>query len=200
MVMQAPATVTDLANLALDLIEQNYAMLDVESDTTSTGKAVRRAFWQCWDETLQAAPWNCARKRFSLPALEETPLWGFDYYYQVPSDYVNMQEIDGLEEGQQWQIEDTPSGAKAIAIDLDAPLYGAYTYLLRDISRASPLFRGAFVARLGAAVCPPLAKNQTIETKCWNIYNRAILEAQGADGREGSRKPTPDSRIVSIRD
>jgi hypothetical protein len=200
MVMQAPATVTDLANLALDLIEQNQALLDVGSDQTATGKAVRRAFWQCWDEVLQAAPWNCARKRKALPQLEETPAWGFDYYYQLPADYVNMQEIDGLYEGQQWTVEETDAGAKAIAIDLDAPLYIAYTYLLRDISRASPLFRGAFVARLGAAVCAPLAKNQTIETKCWNIYNRAVLEAQGADGREGSRKPTPDSLIVSTRD
>src|SRR5689334_393604 len=122
MVMQAPATVTDLANLALDAIEQNQALTDVESDNSAVAKAVRRHFYQCWDETLQSAPWNCARKRKALPALEETPAWGFDFYYQMPADYVNMQEIDGLCEGQQWKVEDTTAGAKAIAIDLDAPL------------------------------------------------------------------------------
>lgn len=200
MVMQAPATVTDLANLALDLIEQNQALLDLESDNTSVGKAVRRAFWQCWDETLQAAPWNCARKRKRLAALSETPAWGFAYYYQLPADYVNLQEIEGLCEGEQWTVEDTDAGAKAIAIDKEAPLDIAYTYLLRDISRASPMFRGAFIALLGAAICPPLAKNDQTEAKCWNSYNRKILEAQGADGREGARKPMPESRIVSIRD
>lgn len=200
MVMQAPATTTDLGNLALDFIEQNYAMTDVESDPSSSGKAVRRHFWQCWDETLQSAPWNCARKRKGLAQLEETPAWGFDYYYQVPSDYMNMQEIDGLSEGQQWAIEETDAGVKAIAIDLDAPLYIAYTYQLRDISKASPLFKSAFVARLGAAICPPLAKSSTIETKCWNVFSRMIMEAQGADGREGSRKAQPDSMVVSIRD
>lgn len=200
MVMQAPATTTDLANLALDLIEQNSALLDVETDNTAVGRAVRRAFWQCWDETLQAAPWNCAKKRVSLAALSEVPAWGFDAYYQTPSDYMNMQEIDGLGEGEQWAVEDTPAGAKAIACDLESPINIAYTYQLRDIARASPLFRAAFIARLAAAICAPLAKNSQTETKCWNLFNRLILEAQGADGREGSRKPMPDSQIVSIRD
>lgn len=200
MVMQAPATTTDLANLALDLIEQNNALLDVESGETAVHKAVRRAFWQCWDETLRLAPWNCARKRVSLAALSEEPAWGYDFYYGLPADYVNMQVIDGLVEGDEWSIETTDAGAYAIAIDLEAPLNIAYTYLLRDIARADPLFRSAFVARLGAAICAPLAKNSLIETKCWNIFRTLIGEAQGADSREGSRTSPRDSLVVSIRD
>lgn len=200
MVMQAPATVTDLANLALDMIEQNYAMTDVESDTSSVGKSVRRHFWQCWDETLRMAPWNCARKRASLAALSEEPAWGYDYYYALPADYMNMQAIDGLAEGMQWSIEETDAGVRAIATDLDAPLKIAYTYQLRDIAKADALFKGAFVARLGAAICPPLAKSASIETKCWNVYRGLIGEAQGADSRDGSRRPQPESLVVSIRD
>lgn len=200
MTMAGPSTTTDLANLALDLIEQNNALLDVESDITAVGKAVRRAFWQCWDETLRGAPWNCARKRVSLAALSEEPAWGFDYYYQLPADYVNMQEIDGLTEGEEWSVETTPAGAYAIACYLSAPLNIAYTYALRDISRADPLFRSAFVARLGAAICAPLAKSGAIEAKCWNIYRAMLGEAQGADSREGSRMRPKDSAVVSIRD
>lgn len=200
MVMQAPATTTDLANLALDLIEEDQALLDVESDTTAVGKAVRRAFWQCWDETLRAAPWNCARKRVSRPALSEEPAFGFDYYYELPGDYINVQEIGDLAEGEQWCVEETPAGAKAIACDLAAPLYLIYTYQLRNIAKADAMFRSAFVARLGASIAPTLSKDSAIEAKCWGIYNRLIIEAQMADGREGARKPAPDSEIVSCRD
>jgi hypothetical protein len=200
MVMQAPATTTDLANLALDLCEENNALLDVESDTTAAGKAIRRAFWACWDETLRAAPWNCARKRISIAALAEEPSWGYDFYYGLPGDYMNMQEIDGLTEGEQWAIEETTAGAKAIAIDLAAPLYITYTYQLRDIAKADALFKSAFVARLGAAIAPPVTKDQKIEKKCWDIYRALIGEAMGADSREGSRRPTPDSAVVSERD
>jgi hypothetical protein len=200
MVFQAPATATDLANLALDLLANNKALLDIESDTSSIGNALRRAFWQSWDETLQAAPWNCARKRAALAALTEEPSWGFDYYYALPGDYINLQEIDGLYEGQQWNVEETDAGVKAIACDLDAPLYIAYTYQLRDIAKATPLFRGAFIAHLAATTAQSITKSDSIEAKCWNIFNTKIGQAQGADGREGARKPMPDSQIVSIRD
>lgn len=200
MVMQAPATVTDLANLALDMIEQNYAMTDVESDTSSAAKAVRRAFWQCWDETLRAAPWNCARKRAALAALSEEPAWGYDYYYALPADYMNMQAIDGLSEGMQWSLEETDAGVRAIAIDLDAPLNIAYTYQLRDIAKADALFKGAFVALLAATICPPLTKSAVISQRCWAVFDRKVGEAQGADSRDGSRRPQPDSLVVSIRD
>jgi hypothetical protein len=202
MALAVPASSTDLANLALDLIEQNAPLADVEdaADTSAAAKAVRRAYLQCWDETLQAAPWNFARKRASLAALEEEPAWGFDYYYQLPSDYLNMQEIEGLAEGEQWSVEETAAGVKAIAIDLDAPLNIAYTYQVRTITRAPPLFLSAFVARLAAAIAAPISKNSEIQTKCWNIYNRTILEAQGADGREQARGRFPDSRVVSVRD
>lgn len=200
MALALPATATDLANQALDLIEQNAPLLDVETDTSSAGKSIRRVFLQLWDETLQAAPWNFARKRASLAALAETPAWGFDYYYQLPADYLNVQAIEGLAEGQDWSVEETTAGVKAIAIDLDAPLNIAYTYQVRDLSRAPPLFRSAFIARLGAAIAAPISKSSTIEKKCWDIYNRMILEAQGADGREQARGRFPDSMVVSIRD
>lgn len=198
--MQAPATTTDLANLSLDMMEVNHALLNAEADESSNAKALRRAFWQCWDETLQAAPWNCARKRARLSALEETPAWGFGAYFGLPGDYVNLQEIDGLAEGQQWNVEDTDAGAKAIAIDMGAPLDIAYTYRLRNIGRASALFRGAFVAHLAATCSPAITKNAHITKRCWDIFDRKILEAQGADGREGARRPTPESLIVSVRD
>lgn len=200
MTFQAPATTTDLANLALDMMGNNSALLDVETDTTAWGKALRRAFWQAWDECLQAAPWNCARKRVALAALEETPAWGFTTYFAVPADYMNVQEIDGLLESEQWSVEDTPLGVRAIACDLAAPLYLAYTWQLRDIARAAPLFRAAFVALLAAKTAMAITRDSSIEARCWATFNRLILEAQGADGREGSRKPMPDSYVVSVRD
>jgi hypothetical protein len=199
-VFQAPATETDLANLALDLLANNKALLDVETDTTSIGNAIRRAFWQSWDETLQAAPWNCARKRVSIAALSEEPAWGFDYYYGLPGDYINLQEIDGLAEGEQWNVEETPAGVKAIACDLATPIDLAYTYQLRDIGKASPLFKAAFIAHLAASTAQSITKSDAIEAKCWSIFSTKIAQAMGADGREGSRRRMPDSQIVSDRD
>lgn len=200
MVFQAPATATDLANLALDLHGNNNALADIESDTTLLGKAVRRAFWQSWDETLRSAPWNCARKRVSIAALVEVPAWGFDTYYGLPGDYMNVQEIYGLVESEQWEIEETPAGVKAIACDLATPLYLAYTYQLRDIAKADALFKGAFVAHLAATTAKPSSRSDEIEKRCWDIFNMKIAQAMGADSREGARRPTPDSLIVSIRD
>lgn len=200
MVLQAPASVTDLANLALDMLGQNAALLDLESDVTSPGRALRRAFWQSWDETLRAAPWNCARKRVSLPALEETPAWGFDTYYALPGDYMNVQEISGVIEGDLWEVEETPAGVKAVACDLEAPLLLAYTYQLRDIAKADAAFKGAFVAHLAATVSPPITRDEPTTRRCWTVFREKVTLAQMFDSREAARRRAPDSQVVSIRD
>lgn len=200
MAISAPETETDFANLALDLLGQNAPLLSLDSDPSSTGKTLRRAFWKSWDETLRSAPWKCARKRVAIAALVETPAWGYDYYYQLPSDYVNMQEIGELGEGQQWVIETTDGGVQAIAVDLEAPLNIAYTYRLRDLTRADALFTGAFAAHLAASTARAITKSDDIEFRCWQVFDRKIAQALMADGRDRARPRAPESELVTTRD
>lgn len=198
--MIEPQSATELANLALDMMGENRTLLSIESDDTLSGRTLRRAFWQSWDEVLREGRWNCARKRRSIAALSEVPEWGFSTYYQLPADFVNVQEIEGLAEGQQWEIEQTPGGAYAIACDLQEPLRLAYTFRLRDIARADAVFAGAFVAHLAATCSPAITRNEAITKRCWDIYGMKSVKAASADGRDGARRRVPDAEIITARD
>lgn len=198
--MAEPNVTTQLANLALAEVGEATPLLDLESSSTSVGKTVRSFYVQAWDETLRHAPWNFARRLAQLPALAAVPLFGFSAQFQLPSDYVAVQELPDLRRGDRWAVQEASPGVLAIACDLTAPLNCAYTYQNRNVDMADAAFRGAFVFCLASYIAVPITKDRTVRADCWAIFMKKIMLAKGADAREGSRIQMPDSAIVSGRD
>lgn len=200
MPLALPQTETDLANLALSALAEQRRLANVDTDNTAVSNAVKQFFWQAWDETIRGYPWNCVRKRAQLAALEETPAFEYDLYYQVPADYVNLQKLPDLCPGEQFNVEVTDSGVRAIACNIAAPLNLIYSYQLRNIARADPAFIGAFVAGLAFYLAMPVTKKPELEVKQFSIWQTKIRQGQRADATEGSRQPMPDPPIVTERD
>lgn len=198
--MADPNATTQLANLALMEVGESTPLLDLESSTTTVGKISRMFYGQAWDETLRHAPWNFARKLARLPAMTEAPLFGFKRQFQLPSDYIAVQEIHGLCRHEQWKVQEASDGSLVLACDLPAPLDLAYTYRNRNVDRADPAFKGAFVFCQASYIAVPIAKDRVIRADCWAIFEKKTMLAKGADAREGSRLQPPDSDIVSGRD
>jgi hypothetical protein len=204
MPMGGADTATELANLALEALGETKRVGDVTTDTSSVGKALQMQFWPVFDETLEGYPWNCARKRARIAAHATiTPAFDFTSYYPLPADFIGLQEIHGLVEGDRWAVEAAGAeGAEfmAIACDLPAPLDLVYTYRLRNLALASPSLKGAFVHGLAFKVAMPVTGDSKKRDAQFTIWKDAMAIGQRNDGRLQSNRRPPEPEILRVRE
>jgi hypothetical protein len=60
------------------------------SDETREAKVAKELYPIILESLISEHPWKFSKKQVLLSRLDETPLYGFDYAYQLPSDNLNM--------------------------------------------------------------------------------------------------------------
>ncbi len=160
------------------------------SDDSDRARAANRIFTKELRAELRAHPWNCAIKRTQLAALEDAPLFGLAYQYQLPSDCVRIlpstQVVD-------WQIE----GRKLLTDD-GGPLDLRYVYEITDPNEMDPLFVDALSSRLAARLCERLTGSNTKRELAEQDYRRTLAEARKANAFEKvAQSPPTDPWIIA---
>ena len=85
-----------ICNEALLLLGQE-AILSLTQDDNNA-RACNLIYVPTRDEVLRAFPWNFATVRTSLARIgDETPAFGFDYFYQLPADCLRVLGMDDPE-------------------------------------------------------------------------------------------------------
>lgn len=125
------ASVTEIANLVAKKLGER-AVVDWETDNTKFAKSFRIMYPVLRDGLMRAYVWNFAQKRVALAASATKPAWGYDNQFPVPSDFVRVNEIDG--------ISDYREEAGHILANTDGPLYLLYTHLSEDVTIYDSLF------------------------------------------------------------
>ncbi len=91
----------NICNLALNqLSEQEIGGL---TESSKPARLCNRYFEQSRDELCRAYDWNFASSRVVLAQLSEEPLFGWDFAYALPSDFLMLRDKEtyGL-----YRIED----------------------------------------------------------------------------------------------
>jgi hypothetical protein len=124
---------------------------------------------------LSAYDWNDAKKRAELAPLSAAPAFGFDYQFQLPSDYLRPIAIDAGEypfslEGQQ------------ILTDSDAV---TIVYIARpaDPANMAPYLQKAISLALALDLTTPLTKSDSMTSRIAALYQQAIVEGKRDDAR-----------------
>jgi len=78
----------DIANLALTKL--GAAPIASFSDNNTKSAAFQRTYYMLRDD-LQRRRWNFNRVYTSLPALDVTPPFEYQYAYQLPADYLRLE-------------------------------------------------------------------------------------------------------------
>ena len=88
-------TKIDVCNHALlkvgaDAIASLDTTASSEEGVVESAKLCKIFYDQALEETLRIYPWNCCTKRAVPSRLVETPAFGYNYYYQLPNDFVRL--------------------------------------------------------------------------------------------------------------
>jgi hypothetical protein len=176
---------TQICNLALGEVGDSYSIMDINE--TSNQAAVCRLFFEpTRDALLRSHPWNFARALSDLSALSTEPVFGWDFQYQLPSDFIRLVEFNGLDAWQtedDFQIANGPEGGLVLLTDVTAASV-VYIKRVTDANLFDPLFVEALTMRLAARVCTKLTKDDGIKDRLARESKEALARARQTDANE----------------
>lgn len=198
------ATKTEIFNRAL--IKLGVNTVTSPDDPSEQARKCSAVYSSLLKAELRKNPWTFAIKREELAALAETPAFGWQYAYQLPSDFIRVVQI-----GEYWDFNqirvatDQPTvpytlEGQKILTNYAAPLRVRYVHNVEDDTETwDDLFTEAFACRLAQEVCDSLTKNQTKMANMVRVYRDAIVEAKRLNAIELPPVPLADNSWITTR-
>lgn len=190
------ASQVEIANRAL--IKLGAGRITSITDA-SKGAQVMSALW----DTVRRAEltkryWSFALVRTTLPALATAPAFGFANAFQLPNDYLKLQQIGdqyippGLADyrtgdDSAWSIE---SGQ--ILTDFGAPLRIRYVRDVIDPGAFNPLFAEVLASKLACEACYAITQSREGQNQTMQDYKTAVREAAVSNAIEKPPQGLPD--------
>lgn len=197
------ASQVEIANRALTKL--GAARIISFGDDNKQARAVASMFDIVRDAELRAHLWSFSVKRTSLAALESTPNWGYDYEYQLPSDYLRLLQVNdvypgpSLEDYRNSSVAEYVVEGRKILTNLSAPLKIRYCSRVEGTTQWDATFVEAFACRLASEMCEDLTQSNTKRELANAEYKQAIIAAIKADGIEQPPQDLPDDGWVLSR-
>lgn len=133
------------------------------------------------DELLAHHPWNFAIKRATLSPNANTPIYEFDFEYDIPNDCLRVLELetDIINIENDWMVE----GGKILSNDESINV--RYIYRNNNYNSWSANFAEAFAWKLAHEIAYALTQSSEREKICADSFQRTLALARSTDGAEG---------------
>ena len=194
------ASVIQVANRALTKL--GSARITSIDDDVKAARSVKSCFEDLRDDELRSHRWSFALKRTSLAALSEAPAFGYEYQYQLPSDFLRL---DMINDQFPSVVMDNYIGAEAldyvlegkkVLTDFEAPLYVRYIAQITDPNMWDINFREALACRIAAELAEDLTQSNQKRQLAWDEYKQAISKAIRTNAIERLPVQPPDDSWV----
>lgn len=201
--MAVASSPEDICNLALDDLKQ----LPIKSITTpvsNTELICARNYDTIRRECLFDHPWKFAIKRIQLtPNPATTPLFGYAYAYDLPSDYIRLITVGNDYIGDlrtQYEIESN----QLIAISGDVTFDGTtkdvrYMMDAVDVTKFSPGFVIYLRLKLAIRMSNKFNVSTQIKTGLKEDFAEVATTARAVNGQESRIKRIQFSRTLTKR-
>ncbi len=169
------------------------------ADDSKRARAANRHFDLTRDLVLVSHPWNFAIKRARIAADTNTPAWGYDNAFPLPTDCLKVIEVDGETD---WRVEAHERGGaevRAVLANAAGPLDIRYIARITDTTLYSPQFVDALATLLAAELAYELAANRSLAADLRAAFERGIRRAALIDAQEGTPDPEQDPSWITAR-
>lgn len=193
------ASLVEICNNALTKLGESRIV--AITDDTKPARALNAVWDMKRDAELAAHPWTFAIRRAALPAAVDTPEFGWDYQFPLPSDYLRLVEVGEnmvLYMGDTtpyFQVEGISTGM-AILCDETAPLNVRYVSRVEDCGLWSPLFCELMACRLAADLCEELSASDSKRQRALEEHKATLILARRANAIEQPPQPTVETAWV----
>lgn len=153
-------------------------------DATENARKVNAIYTKERDALLRKHPWNFAVTRASLALVSATPVSGYTYQHQLPTDCLRVLAVyNGTDEGdrlrgKQFRIEGTK------VLSENDTIYLKYIARVTDPNQFTMDFIETFVAKLQAELAYALTGDKNLAEAGFKLYLGKLSEAKGIDAQE----------------
>ena len=175
------------------------------SDPSKAARTVNASYAPLRDALLRAYRWKFAMKRVELAADTDAPVFGFDYAYTLPSDFLRL---DFINDAMVWfatgaEYRDFNEGAYAveggkILTDLSAPLQVRYVSRA-DAALFDPAFVEALAARMASSLAIAITQSESKKNEARKDFMEAIRVAVQSNAIETPPQQMPDNEWMMSR-
>lgn len=197
------ATKTSIANIALGRVGSTR-ITDIDADTSNEAIKARDLFDDARDDVLRAHTWNFATRRLKLAQLVETPEFGYDFAYTLPSGFLRVISVHGSDELRdeiEYKLEniDVASTPTEVLVSNWNQVYLRYIVRVTDVNLMTPDFRQCLAYYMASDLALGIKKSQSLSDKMFVRYKRKLAAAKSIDGIENYQDEFPDSSWVTAR-
>ena len=198
------ASNVEIANSALTKI--GSTRITALTDNVKAAREINAIFELRRDYLLRTHNWSFAMTRASLPALDETPAWGYTTLYQLPTDCLRVVQVNDT-----WVVPglaDYTSGpdsepykitGRRIETDIGAPLKLRYIKRVTDPAQFDAAFVEVFASDLADQVCEALTQSNTKREATRAVLRQSLLEAVRSNAIELPPEAIPDDSWILSR-
>ena len=171
------ASDTEICNVALSKIGED-AILNLLEDSRA-GRACNLVYNPLRQAVLRAHKWNFAIERVALAQLVTTPVYGFAYEYQLPSDFLKLI-------GTSWDAyNDVKYKIEGLKVRTDAGTFSiTYVRDLTDVGAFDSLFREALSTRIAAELAIRIVEDLDLSQAKMSEYEDRLSEAKSGDAQD----------------
>jgi hypothetical protein len=170
-------TESDIMNLALSRLGQDL-ILDVDISTLNNAKIVRSHYPLARDHCLRLGDWSFATKRVVLSPSVSPPEFGYDYKYELPSDYLGEQFVYDLSDNEIcYEIEGRTLLCNESGIRL------VYTFRNTNTSEFTPEFTSLLKLHLAKEIAYPITLSEPIARSISNELEDMKVEYLSMDSK-----------------
>lgn len=192
------ASEASICNAALQLIKNNKRISDLE-EGTKEANACEEIYEDLRDFVLENHTWNFAQKRKQLARLgsEYTPAFGWDYGYEIPSDFLRLTALyDNRDERGA-----VPYSKESGQINSNASeLFLLYTARITDPNLMPPSFRNALSKLIASRLAVALANDkQRSQVLYEQFIDQDLPAAESADSMQNYPTSRPESSWNTVR-
>lgn len=172
------------------------------SDNSKSARTLG-ALWDSVRRTeLSKRFWNFAIARAILPALADSPAWGFSNAFQLPTDFLKIVQVSdlfvapGLSDYRTGDESPYAIEGKTIATDFSAPLKIRYIQDVTDTGSWDVQFVEAIASKLAYEACYAITQSRDGQRLASEDYDKAVKEAARSNAISRPPAEIPDDSWV----
>ncbi len=185
------ASVVSVANLALTILgADRITSLD---DGSENARRITNVYYSALEDVLRIHPWNFAIARSQLGRLASTPLFEYDYEYQLPADYLRVITVsDGTNIIEDYKVE----GKKLLCDYTTVKI--KYIKNTSDANQYTSQFIYVLANRIAAEIAYAVTNNKVLAEEMFKLYQSRLQTAKEADAQESDSVHIIDQDLWAV--
>ena len=165
------ASTVDICNGALNQLGAT-TILSLTEDSKNA-RLCNSRYTQVRDAVFRSHPWNCLQVRVELASSTTTPVWGYNFKFDLPGDCLRLLKI--LDFDSNYQVE-----GRAI-LSNNETMKILYISRIEDPNQYDELLRETLSAALGADMAYAITSNNTTSQNMLVTYQEKLKDARFVD-------------------